>query len=159
MVSHITPGDIVRVRPGDNIPVDGDVVKGLSSVNEATITGESLPVDKVPGMQVFAGTNNLTGALDITVTKAGKDTTLGKVQSLIMQAEHTKIPIMRIIDRYVKWYTPTILMIAGIVLVFHRPDQFRNYNSCHILPVCPDSGNAYGNGSRNIGLGPARRSC
>jgi Cd2+/Zn2+-exporting ATPase len=119
-VSNLKPGDIVRVRPGDNIPADGEVVKGLSSVNEATITGESLPVDKVPGMQVFAGTNNITGVLDVTVTKAGKDTTLGKVQSLIMQAEQTKIPIMRIIDRYVKWYTPTILMIAGIVLFFTR---------------------------------------
>ncbi len=119
-VSSLKTGDRVRVRPGDNIPADGEVFKGLSSVNEATITGESLPVDKVPGMQVFAGTNNLTGVLDITVTKAGKDTTLGKVQSLIMQAEQTKIPIMRIIDRYVKWYTPTILMIAGIVLFFTR---------------------------------------
>jgi len=119
-VSSLSPGDCVRVRPGDNIPADGEVTKGLSSVNEATITGESLPVDKVPGMQVFAGTNNLTGVLDITVTKAGKDTTLGKVQSLIMQAEQTKIPIMRIIDRYVKWYMPTILMIAGIVLFFTR---------------------------------------
>ncbi|MHC4193892.1 MAG: HAD-IC family P-type ATPase, partial [Planctomycetota bacterium] len=117
-VSNLKPGDQIRVRPGDNIPADGEVKQGLSSVNEATITGESLPVDKVPGMQVFAGTNNLTGMLDITVTKAGKDTTLGKVQSLIMQAEQTKIPIMRIIDRYVKWYTPTILMIAGIVLFF-----------------------------------------
>jgi len=117
-VSSLKPGDCIRVRPGDNIPADGEVIKGLSSVNEATITGESLPVDKVPGMQVFAGTNNLTGVLDIKVTKAGKDTTLGKVQSLIMQAELTKIPIMRIIDRYVKWYTPTILMIAGIVLFF-----------------------------------------
>ena len=119
-VSNLKPGNIVRVRPGDNIPADGEVVNGLSSVNEATITGESLPVDKVPGMQVFAGTNNITGVLDVTVTKAGKDTTLGKVQSLIMQAEQTKIPIMRIIDRYVKWYTPTILMIAGIVLFFTR---------------------------------------
>ena len=119
-VSSLKTGHLVRVRPGDNIPADGEVVKGLSSVNEATITGESLPVDKVPGMQVFAGTNNITGVLDITVTKAGKDTTLGKVQSLIMQAEQTKIPIMRIIDRYVKWYTPTILMIAGIVLFFTR---------------------------------------
>jgi len=117
-VSALRPGDCIRVRPGDNIPADGEVAKGLSSVNEATITGESLPVDKVPGMQVFAGTSNLTGMLDITVTKAGKDTTLGKVQSLIMEAEQTKIPIMRIIDRYVKWYTPTILMIAGIVLFF-----------------------------------------
>lgn len=119
-VSQLRTGDRVRVRPGDNIPVDGEVTNGLSSVNEATITGESLPVDKVPGMQVFAGTGNLTGMLDITVTKAGKDTTLGKVQSLIMQAEQTKSPIMRIIDRYVKWYTPTILMIAGIVLFFTR---------------------------------------
>ncbi len=119
-VSSLKPGDTIRVRPGDNVPADGEVIKGLSSINEATITGESLPVDKVPGMQVFAGTNNLTGVLDITVTKAGKDTTLGKVQSLIIQAEQTKIPIMRIIDRYVKWYTPTILMIAGIVLFFTR---------------------------------------
>ena len=117
-VANLKSGDFIRVRPGDNIPADGEVAKGLSSVNEATITGESLPVDKVPGMQVFAGTNNITGVLDITVTKAGSDTTLGKVQSLIMQAERTKIPIMRIIDTYVKWYTPTVLMIAGIVWFF-----------------------------------------
>jgi len=117
-VSGLRAGCCIRVKPGDNIPADGEVIKGLSSINEATITGESLPVDKVPGMQVFAGTTNLTGVLDINVTKAGKDTTLGKVQSLIMQAEQTKIPIMRIIDRYVKWYVPTILMIAGVVLFF-----------------------------------------
>ncbi|MHC4212083.1 MAG: heavy metal translocating P-type ATPase [Planctomycetota bacterium] len=117
-VSSLKPGDVVRVRPGDNIPADGEVINGLSAINEATITGESLPVDKVPGMQVFAGTNNLTGMLDIRVTTIGKDTTLGKVQSLIIQAEQTKIPIMRIMDRYVKWYTPTIVMIALIVWFF-----------------------------------------
>ena len=119
-VSDLKAGCHIRVRPGDNIPADGEVDSGLSSVNEATITGESLPVDKVPGMQVFAGTNNLTGMLDIRVTKAGQDTTLGKVQSLILQAEHTKIPIMRIIDRYIKWYVPTVVMIAVIVLFFTR---------------------------------------
>ena len=119
-VSELQPGNHIRVRPGDNIPADGEVDNGLSSVNEATITGESLPVDKVPGMQVFAGTSNLTGVLDIRVTKAGGDTTLGKVQSLIMQAEQTKIPIMRIIDRYISWYVPTILMVAAIVWVFTR---------------------------------------
>jgi len=123
-VSSLKLGDCVRVRPGDNIPVDGEVTSGLSSVNEATITGESLPVDKVPGMGVFAGTTNLTGALDIKVTKAGKDTTLGKVQSLIIEAEQTKIPIMRIIDQYVTWYTPTILMIALIVgFLTHDPGR------------------------------------
>jgi Cd2+/Zn2+-exporting ATPase len=119
-VSELRAGDRIRVRPGDNVSADGEVDDGLSSVNEATITGESLPVDKVPGMQVFAGTNNLTGVLDIRVTKAGGDTTLGKVQSLIIQAEQTKIPIMRIIDRYISWYVPTILMIAAIVWVFTR---------------------------------------
>jgi len=119
-VSALRPGDRIRVRPGDNVPADGEVVSGLSSVNEATITGESLPVDKVPGMQVFAGTSNLTGVLDVRVTKAGGDTTLGKVQSLIVQAEQTKIPIMRIIDRYIRWYVPTILMIAAIVWFFTR---------------------------------------
>ena len=122
-VKELKPGDIIRVRPGDNIPADGEVTNGLSSINEATITGESLPVDKVPGMQVFAGTNNLTGVLDIKVTKAGKDTTLGKVQSLIMQAEKTKIPIVTIIDRYIKWYVPTILMIAIIFYFFTRDIQ------------------------------------
>jgi len=119
-VSALKPGDLIRVRPGDNVPADGEVASGLSSVNEATITGESLPVDKVPGMQVFAGTNNLTGVLDVRVTRAGRDTTLGKVQSLIVQAEQTKIPIMRIIDRYIRWYVPTILMIAAIVWFFTR---------------------------------------
>jgi Cd2+/Zn2+-exporting ATPase len=119
-VSELKAGDIVRVRPGDNIPADGEVKSGMSSINEATITGESLPVDKVPGMQVFAGTTNLTGGLDITVTKAGEDTTLGKVQQLIMAAERTQIPIARIIDRYVKWYIPTVLMIAVIVAFFTK---------------------------------------
>lgn len=119
-VSELIPGNVVRVRPGDNIPADGEVKSGLSTVNEATITGESLPVDKVSGMQVFAGTSNLTGVLDIVVTKAGDDTTLGKVQQLIIAAEQTQLPIMRMIDRYIKWYIPTILMIAGIAYFFTK---------------------------------------
>ena len=117
-VSNLKPGDIVRVRPGDNIPADGEVRSGLSTVNEATITGESLPVDKVTGMQVFAGTSNLTGVMDVVVTKAGDDTTLGKVQQLIIAAEQTQLPIMRMIDQYIKWYIPTVLMIAAIVYFF-----------------------------------------
>jgi Cd2+/Zn2+-exporting ATPase len=119
-VSGLKPGDVVRVRPGDNIPADGEIHSGISSVNEASITGESLPVDKVPGMPVYAGTSNLTGAMDITVTKAGEDTTLGRVQHLIMAAEKTQSPIMRIIDSHIKWYVPTILMIAAIIWFFTR---------------------------------------
>ena len=111
-------GQVVRVRPGDNIPADGNVVAGQSTVNQATITGESLPADKSEGDQVFAGTTNLTGMLDIEVTTAGSDTTLGKVQSLIGQAEDTKIPLMRIIDRYIHWYIPTVMMLAIIIFYF-----------------------------------------
>ncbi|MBN1845482.1 MAG: cadmium-translocating P-type ATPase [Sedimentisphaerales bacterium] len=116
--SQLHAGQVVRVRPGDNIPADGAVVRGESTVNQATITGESLPVDKAVGSPVYAGTSNLMGVLDIEVATAGKDTTLGRVQSLIIQAESTKIPIMRIIDRYVHWYTPTILMVAAIIFAF-----------------------------------------
>jgi Cd2+/Zn2+-exporting ATPase len=123
-VSDLKPGDVVRVRPGDNIPADGEVRTGISTVNEATITGESLPVDKVGGMQVFAGTSNLTGVLDVVVTKVGEDTTLGKVQQLIIGAEQTQLPIMRMIDRYVKWYIPTVLMIAAIVYFFTKEIEY-----------------------------------
>jgi Cd2+/Zn2+-exporting ATPase len=109
-------GDVVRVRPGDNIPADGVVLKGQSTVNQANITGESLPVDKVEGDEAFGGTINMTGVLDVQVTKAGEDTTLGRVKDLILQAERTRIPIMRMIDRYAAWYTPTVLMVTGVVL-------------------------------------------
>ena len=116
--AKLRPDDVVRVRPGDNIPADGVVLSGESSINQANITGESLAADKSAGDEVFGGTNNLTGALDIRVTKAGKDATLGRVQSLIIDAEQTRVPLARLIDRYAGWYTPTILMIAGIVLFF-----------------------------------------
>ncbi len=111
----LIPGDIVRVRPGDNIPADGLVVTGTSTVNQANITGESLPADKMEGDEVFGGTINLTGSMDIQVTKAGEDTTLGRVKDMILEAERTKIPLMRMIDRYAGWYTPTVVMIVFIV--------------------------------------------
>ena len=78
---------------------DGVVVSGQSTVNQANITGESLPVDKNLGDEVFNGTNNITGALDIRVNKAGAETTLGRVQQLILGAERTRIPLMRLIDQ------------------------------------------------------------
>jgi Cd2+/Zn2+-exporting ATPase len=135
-VASLKPGDVVRVRPGDNIPADGQIRAGLSSINEATITGESLPVDKVIGMQVFAGTSNLTGVLDIVVNKAGQDTTLGKVQQLIMTAEKTQLPIMRMIDQYVMWYIPTILMISAIIYFFTK-DLNRSISALVISCPCP----------------------
>ena len=113
-------GDVVRVRPGENIPADGRVLTGETSVNQAHVTGESLPVDKVIGDEVFSGTNNETGAIDVEVTRVGEDTTLGNVKKLILQAEASQHPIMRIVDRYAGFYTPTILMIAATVFYFTR---------------------------------------
>jgi Cd2+/Zn2+-exporting ATPase len=117
-VADLRPGDVIRVRPGDNIPADGEVIVGDTTINLANITGESMPAEKRVGDEVFSGTSNLTGAIDVRVTKAGMDTTLGRVQKLIMQAEATRTPMMRIVDRYAGWYTPTALMLAAIVLFF-----------------------------------------
>ncbi len=133
-VEELKPGDIVRVRPGDNIPADGEVISGESTVSQANITGESLPVDKHPGDEVFSGTINLSGSMDIKVTKVGEETTLGQVQKLILQAEATKIPIMRLIDQYAHWYVPTILMIAGIVWFITRD---ANRAITMLIVACP----------------------
>lgn len=119
----LRPGDVVVVRPGDNVPADGVIVKGQSTINEANITGESLPVEKGEGLDVFGGTSNVTGALQVRVTKAGADTTLGRVQELILEAERTKIPLMRMIDQYASWYTPVTLMLTGVVWFFTRNPQ------------------------------------
>ena len=117
-VSMLQIGDVVRVRPGDNVSADGVIVSGQGSFNQANITGESLPVDKKPGDEVFAGTQNLTGVLEIRVSRAGHDTTLGQVHNLILAAEKTRLPILRIIDQYMQYYTPMVLVIATLVWAF-----------------------------------------
>ena len=117
-VASLGVEDVIRVRPGDNVAADGVVVQGESSVNQATITGESLPVDKSRGDEVFAGTQNLTGVMEIKVTRAGSDTTLGRVHELILAAEKTRLPIMRIVDQYIGYYTPLVLLIAALVWAF-----------------------------------------
>src|SRR5208283_3231451 len=116
--SELAIGDVIRVRPGDNVAADGVIVSGQGSFNQANITGESLPVDKKPGDEVFASTQNLTGVLEIRVTRAGEDTTLGKVRELILAAERTRLPIMRIIDNYMGFYTPLVLVIGALVWAF-----------------------------------------
>jgi Cd2+/Zn2+-exporting ATPase len=113
-------GDVIRVRPGDNVAADGVILAGQGSFNQATITGESLPADKKPGDEVFAGTQNLTGVLEIKVTRAGTDTTLGRVRELILAAEKTRLPIMKIVDQYMGFYTPLVLVIAALVWAFTR---------------------------------------
>ena len=116
--SELNVGDVIRIRPGDNVAADGIIIKGQGSINQANITGESLPVDKATGEEVFAGTTNLNGVLEVKITRAGEDTTFGRVRDLILSAEQTKLPIMRIIDQYMGYYTPLVLVIAAVVWFF-----------------------------------------
>ncbi len=115
---ELAVGDVIRVRPGDNVAADGVIVSGQGSFNQATITGESLPADKKTGDEVFAGTQNLTGVLEIKVSRAGEDTTLGRVRELILAAEKTKLPIMKIVDQYMGFYTPLVLVMGALVWAF-----------------------------------------
>jgi len=116
--SQLAVGDTIRIRPGDNVAADGVIVTGQGSFNQATITGESLPADKKPGDEVFAGTQNLTGVLEIKVSRAGTDTTLGRVRELILAAEQTKLPVQKIVDQYMGFYTPLVLVIGALVWAF-----------------------------------------
>lgn len=118
--SQLNVGDVIRIRPGDNVAADGVILSGQGSFNQATITGESLPADKKPGDEVFAGTQNLTGVLEVKVSRAGTDTTLGRVRELILAAEKTKLPIMKIVDQYMGFYTPLVLVISALVWAFTK---------------------------------------
>lgn len=123
--ADLSIGDIISVRPGENFPVDGEIIEGQSAVNQASITGESLPVDKGVGDEVYAGTQNLSGGIEVRVTKIGDDTTLGKVKEMILAAESSKSPIVRLIDKYAAFYTPTILMLAMLTWWFSGGDMNR----------------------------------
>ena len=116
-VNDIQVEDIVVVRPGGRIPVDGIVVSGESCVNQAPITGESMPVEKFKGGEVFGGTLNETGRLEIKTTKTGKDTTLAKIVHLVEQAQGTKAPIQNLADRFTVWFLPAVLVLAIIAFL------------------------------------------
>jgi Cd2+/Zn2+-exporting ATPase len=100
------------------MPADGLVLSGFSTVNQATITGESLPVEVEAGANVFAGTSNLTGLIEVKVTKTGTQTVLGRVKEIVEEAQQTRAPIVRLTEEYARYYMPLILLIAGFVLFF-----------------------------------------
>jgi heavy metal translocating P-type ATPase len=106
--------DIVVVRPGERIPVDGVVMVGAATVNQAPITGESIPVEKFKGNEVFGGTLNESGRLEICTTKIGADTTLAKIVHLVEEAQEAKAPIQGIADRFTTWFLPSVLVLAVI---------------------------------------------
>jgi len=111
-VAELQVGDVVVVKPGARIPVDGVVAAGASSVNQAAITGESMPVEKFPGSSVFSGTLNESGRLDIRTEKVGENTTLARIVHLVQEAQGTRAPIQNLADRFTTWFLPVVVVLA-----------------------------------------------
>lgn len=133
-LTDIKIGDIVIVRPGERIPVDGIVFEGYSSVNQAPITGEPIPVDKIRGDEVFAGTLNETGRLEIKTTKVGEDTTIAKIVHLVESAQESKAPIQNIADKFTTYFLPTVAAIA--IIVFFASGNLKA-SVAVLLVACP----------------------
>lgn len=117
-LSEVKVGSIVRVRAGENLPVDGRIVTGRSTINQASLTGESAPIEAETGALVYAGTSNLTGGIDIQVTQIGGDTTIGKVTDLIRQAERSRTPRQLLIEQVAGFFVPVVMAVAFIVWFF-----------------------------------------
>ncbi len=119
-MSEVRVGMTVRVRPGENLPVDGVITVGRSTINQASLTGESAPVEAQPGDPVYAGTTNLTGGIDLRVTGVGADTTIGKVSRLIREAESHRTPRQLLIEQVAAYFVPVAITVAGLVLFFTK---------------------------------------
>ncbi|MDP2401048.1 MAG: HAD-IC family P-type ATPase, partial [Actinomycetota bacterium] len=115
MPSEIVVGDTLIVRPGERIPLDGTVTQGSSAVDESPITGESVPVDKEPGMRVFAGSLNTDGVLTLNVTAPAADSTLSRIIYLVEEAQAQQAPFQRLVDRFTRYYTPAVVVFAALV--------------------------------------------
>src|SRR5262245_19767912 len=142
-VDSVAVGAVIIVRPGEKIPLDGEVVAGQSEVNQAPITGESLPIEKTEGDDVFAGTINGRGALEIRVTRIRRDTTLARIIHLVERAQAQRAPAQRLVERFARVYIPAVIALAVAVatippLVFHGGWHVWIYRALVLLVVsCP----------------------
>jgi Cd2+/Zn2+-exporting ATPase len=141
--SSVALGQLVRVRPGERIALDGLVKKGSSSVNQAPITGESIPVAKAAGDQVFAGTINEKGSFDFEVTANTEQTTLARIIRVVQQAQSQKAPTQRFVDKFARYYTPLVVVVAILIaavppLLFAQPFSVWLYKALVLLVIaCP----------------------
>ncbi|MDW5550146.1 cation-translocating P-type ATPase [Methanosarcina sp.] len=133
-LEEVKVGDTILVKSGERIAVDGTVLSGTASVNQAVITGESLPVDKQEGDNVFAGTLNEVGAMEILATKVGNETTLGQIHRLIEEAQTQKPNVERLLNNHAKFYTPTAI-ILGVLLWWWSGDLTRAITM--LIVFCP----------------------
>ncbi|MDA8187817.1 MAG: heavy metal translocating P-type ATPase [Dehalococcoidales bacterium] len=142
-VEEVRVGEVVMVRPGEKIPLDGRVVSGSSSVNQAPITGESVPVEKAPGDEVFAGTINERGYLEIEVGKPYAENTIARIIQMVEEAQAQRAPSQRFVDRFARYYTPAVIAIAAATaivpwLIFGQPFDAWFYRALVLLVIaCP----------------------
>ncbi|HEY6669809.1 MAG TPA: HAD-IC family P-type ATPase, partial [Methyloceanibacter sp.] len=126
-LAAVKVGDILRVRPGDKIPIDGTVIEGRSAVDESMLTGEPIPIEKGPGDRVTGGTLNLTGSFDMRVDRTGAETTLAQVVAMVAAAQRSRAPIQRLADKVSGYFVPAVIGVAVLAffawLVFGPPPQ------------------------------------
>jgi Cd2+/Zn2+-exporting ATPase len=140
---NVQVGDTVVIKPGARIPLDGVVVRGTSSVNQAPITGESMPVEKEAGSEVFAGSINERGSLDVRVTKLASESTLAQIIHLVEEAQSRKATAQRFVDAFARYYTPIVIGLAAVIavggpLLFHQSWSLWCYRALVMLVIaCP----------------------
>ena len=115
-IAHVQIGDVVVVRPGDRVPVDGTITSGASGVDQSPVTGESVPVQKNPGDEVFAGTVNQDAALDVEVSKLAQDNTLSRIMQLVAEAQSQQSPTQAFTQRFTAWFVPAVLVVTLLVI-------------------------------------------
>jgi Cu+-exporting ATPase len=116
-LEQVMPGDTLRVRPGEKIPVDGKILSGASAVDESMMTGESMPVEKAVGDPVTGGTINKTGSFTMTAERVGNDTVLAQIVRMVSQAQRSRAPIQRLADRVAGWFVPAVLLVSVITAI------------------------------------------
>ncbi|MDG7007379.1 MAG: cation-translocating P-type ATPase [Nitrososphaerota archaeon] len=144
-VEGLKVDDVVLVKPGWRIPIDGRIIEGRSNLDQSMVTGESMPVEKNVGEEVLSGTLNLDGSLEVRVTKPFKDSTVSRVIELVVEAQERKVRIERFIDRFSRFYTPSMIGLAALLalvppLVFGQPFEVSVYRALIILVIaCPSA--------------------